>query len=356
MKQRTLLTLAALAAAIGLHAQTASNYVLKKKQFDIAVTGGTTGIGIDMGYRPIDLVRVRAGFSWMPHWKYNMTFGVELYDDLKGERYNDPIEKREKAKTFKRWSGYLQQLTGLDVNPSVDMVGEPTYWNGKILFDIYPLKDKRWRFTTGLFIGPRRIAKAYNTTESMPSLLAMNIYNSMYDKALRDEPLLTITNANGTTTDINIGDGTLQTTLINTGRMGIFMGKYTYDTKSTEELWIYRNGEIVHVEEGEVRQNAPYMMMPGSDGMAKAEVLVNCCKYYLGLGFDTNLSKDDDWTLGLDAGIMLWGGSPSVITHDGTDLMYDVTDVPGKVGDYVNGIRKFKVMPVLELRLAKKIF
>lgn len=350
MKLRTTLLLAALACAIGLQAQSVSTEKWQKKQFDVAVTGGTTGIGFDLGYRPLDLLRVRAGFSWMPHWKYNMNFGVEIYDDLKGEKVTN------QAKTFQRWSGYLQQLTGLAVEPSVDMIGEPTYWNGKVLFDIYPLKDKRWRVTAGFFVGPKRIAKAYNTTESMASLLAMNIYNNMYDKALRDEPLLTITNANGTTTDINIGDGTIQTTLINTGRMGIHMGNYTYDTYAPEELWIFKNGEIIHVEEGEVRHNAPYMMTPDQDGMAKAEVLVNSVKPYVGLGFDGKLSKSGEWTLGVDAGLMLWGGSPKVVTHDGIDLMHDVDNVPGKVGDYVDRIRTLKVMPVLELRLAKKLF
>ena len=90
--------------------------------------------------------------------------------------------------------------------------------------------------------------------------------------------------------------------------------------------------------------------------MVKAKVLVNSVKPYLGLGYDGNLTKDGRWTIGVDAGIMLWGGTPTIETHDGTDLASDVEDIGGKVEDYVNLITKFKVLPSVELRIARKLF
>ena len=54
--------------------------------------------------------------------------------------------------------------------------------------------------------------------------------------------------------------------------------------------------------------------------------------------------------------MMFWGGTPKILTHDGTDLANDVDHVRGKVGDYVKIIKAFKVYPVLSLRLTRKIF
>ena len=53
---------------------------------------------------------------------------------------------------------------------------------------------------------------------------------------------------------------------------------------------------------------------------------------------------------------MFWGGTPKVVTHDGTDLVNDVDNVRGKVGDYVEIIKKFKVFPVLNLRITRRLF
>ena len=40
----------------------------------------------------------------------------------------------------------------------------------------------------------------------------------------------------------------------------------------------------------------------------------------------------------------------------GVDLAKDVKNVPGKVGDYVKLLKNFKVYPVVELRLTRRIF
>ena len=45
-----------------------------------------------------------------------------------------------------------------------------------------------------------------------------------------------------------------------------------------------------------------------------------------------------------------------MITHEGVDLIHDLTNVHGKVGNYVRLAKKFPVYPVLEFRLAYRIF
>jgi hypothetical protein len=91
--------------------------------------------------------------------------------------------------------------------------------------------------------------------------------------------------------------------------------------------------------------------------MCKAEMKVNSFKPYLGFGYGGNLIKGNDrCKISFDCGALFWGGTPSIKTHDGTDLTKDVENIRGKVGDYVDLAKKIKVFPVLNLRVAYRLF
>lgn len=108
---------------------------------------------------------------------------------------------------------------------------------------------------------------------------------------------------------------------------------------------------------GDYDDGTPYLMEPGDDGMVRADVKVNAFKPYFGAGYGGRLLKDNDrFHIAVDLGAMFWGGSPHIVTHDGTDLTRDVSDISGKVGSYVRLAKKFKVFPVLDVRLIYNIF
>ena len=75
-----------------------------------------------------------------------------------------------------------------------------------------------------------------------------------------------------------------------------------------------------------------------------------------GLGKKKALASRDDQQVSFDAGMMFWGGTPSLITHDGTNLTKDVENISGKVGDWVDFLGGIKVYPVLQVRFTKTIF
>ena len=281
------------------------------RHLDVAINVGTTGIGIDLASPISDYVGLRAGFSFMPSWHHSMNFGVQVGDD---EATSD--EK------FNKLSGYLNQLTGKTVDNSVDMIGRPTYSNFKLLCDVYPFRNKNWHLTAGFYWGKSEIADAYNTTEDMATLMAVSIYNNFYDMYLNDIPLYE---------DIYFPPPQIGEKMIAYGRMGIHLGDY---------------------EDG-----TPYILEPDENSMAKAKVEVNSFKPYLGFGYGGALLKNSDkYSISFDCGVLFWGGTPSIITHDGTDLAKDVNNVRGKVGRYVDIIKGFKVFPVVELRIARKLF
>ena len=306
---------------------------------EFGVTLGTTGIGFDVTMPATDWIWLRTGMSYMPQLEVPMTFGVQVGDN--------PEESQSK---FDRLSGYLSGITGNQVKSEVEMLGKPNFWNWNFMIDVFPLKNNRhWHVTAGFFLGPSKVAKAYNKTESMPSLLAVNIYNNMYDKlhglTLRELAQVKLFDF----PDMDLGTDldvlkALQDGLDYNGRMGVQLGTYKHDIVDDE-------GNIIH------HKGDQYKMDPDENSMVSANMTVNAFKPYVGIGYEGRLIKSEDrLSIGFDAGVMLWGGTPHLTTHDGTDLIHDVENVPGKVGDYVSTMKQFKAFPLLNLRIAYKLF
>lgn len=300
---------------------------------DASITLGTTGIGFDVSTPVGDYAQLRVGYAFMPSFHKSMYFGVQVGD--KPESKYDANGNRVET-TFEKMADALEQVTGYKVEDQVEMIGMPTYNNLKVLVDVFPFQnDRRWHVTAGFFLGPSRIAKAYNATEAMPTLLAVGIYNTMRDKTLASyaegwpyPPIISVGPWELNETDLI---EKLADRFIRYGRMGMHVGDYDDGT--------------------------PYMMEPGDDGMVRAEVKANAFKPYLGLGYGGRLLKNNEkFHIAVDLGAMFWGGSPSIVTHEGVDLTKDVSNISGKVGDYVSLAKSFKVFPVLDVRFVYHIF
>ena len=294
------------------------------QHLDASVTLGTTGIGIDLASPIGNYIQLRTGFEFMPHFHYIMSFGVEVGDN-----------PSESASKFESLSKKLKDFTGFEVDNKVDMIGVPTYYNFKFLVDIFPFKkNKHWHFTAGFYWGNSQLAKAYNTEEDMPSLMAVSIYNNMYDKAVNMEPLFPISiggEPDGWPSDLWVQEQ-LKEKFENYGRMGVKLGNYVSD-------------------------GSPYVMEPDKNSMVHAKVNVNSFKPYLGFGYGGRLLKNNDkYKISFDCGAMFWGGTPSIITHDGTDIAKDVDNIRWTVGDYVRFVKGVKVFPVLNVRVTKSLF
>ena len=273
-----------------------------------------------------------------------MTFGIQVGDD-----------PATSASKFTKMASVLQDLTGNPVDDHVEMLGKAKMWNWNLLFDVYPLKNnKHWRVTAGFFLGPSTVAEAFNKTESMASLVAVSIYNNMYDKLhgktkpeLAGVKLIDLSVLGDKYADIYFDLDLLlklQQGFDNAGRMGIHLGTYVRDI-------VDEAGNVIH------KKGEPYVMTPDEDHMVKANMEVNAFKPYFGFGYDGRLVKGNDrLKVGVDAGIMLWGGKPSLLTHDGTDLINDVEGVTGKVGDYVDVMSSLTVFPVVNVKFSYTIF
>ncbi len=283
---------------------------------ELAANIGTTGLGLEIASPMTEWTKLRVGFDWMPHFTIPMTFNLESYDDGK---INDK---------FQRIQELMYDISGMDIDKEIQMESKPNITTFRLLVDVYPFKNNRhWHFTAGFFIGGSYMGKSINKMQEMPSLLALNMYDRMYkgitsddfiDK-IKDEPIF------GTIyLDPEVAE-TLQEKMLGLGQLGVHVGDY--------------------------KDGSPYMMMPDKDGTVSAKAKVNRFRPYLGFGYGGNLSHDGKWQASFDAGVQFWGGVPKVTTHDGT-VLNDLTNLRGKVNNYMNLMKAIPVYPTIDFRIS----
>ena len=272
---------------------------------------------------------MRLGFAYMPRFEKKVSFQAQIGDtpEPRYDEYGNPIlgpDGKPIQTKFDKMAALMEDMTGYKVDEFIDMIAVPTFWNGKILFDVFPFQKKNWFFTAGIYVGPARVARAYNTTEDMPSLMAMSMYNNIYDKVLNEEPIIEY---NGTGIEF---PPQINEKILSYGRMSVPIGRY----RDTGEQ---------------------YRMVPNDEGMVKAEVIANIVRPYVGFGYRLPISRDQRTLFSFNAGVLCWG-DPKLITHDGTDLVHDVVDVKGQVGTYVKIVTAAKVYPILNITFSRRLF
>lgn len=286
---------------------------------DAGITVGTTGLGLDLESPIGNMVRLRAGVEFMPRFTVPMHFSIEAFDE-NGQVTSTNYEKMREM---------LKDMTGYDVDYRMDMNSKATMVNFKLLVDVFPFRNKDWYVTAGFFLGSSEFARSENTQQEMSTLLSMNMYNRYYDffvnERYLDEPL-----TGDYFLDPDRGDE-MRDKFKSQGRLGVHVGDY-------------KDGR------------GAYMMEAGSDGMVRCTVKVNRFKPYLGFGYNNVLKANPRFKIGFDAGLMFWGGTPRIVTHDGVNLSKDIDNIPGKVGDYVSTLAAFKVYPSINFRISYSIF
>jgi len=311
------------------------------QHLDVSLTAGTTGVGIDVASHVTEWAQVRLGYEFMPHFTKTMKFDMTI--NGKPARSYDENGNRQET-TFDKLKEFLYEISGYEVEDHADMLGKPTMNNFKFMVDVFPFKKNRhWHVTAGFYWGPSQFAEAVNTTETMVSLVCAGIYNTMYDKAVRGEPLI---DYSGFTDLENVTQEFPQQAIDkfkSFGRVGFAVGYYSHDMTDSKGV--------------EHKAGERYIVEPDENSMVRVYAKSKSFKPYVGFGYGGRLSKKrDDWKVSFDCGAMIWGGTPDLYVHDGMNLTKDVENINGQVGTYVDILKAFKVYPVLSFRLTKRIF
>ena len=275
------------------------------QHLDVMAALGTTGINIEAATPLGENWRLRGGISYLPWFKKTMTCEVYVGND---QKHFDDVQE------------VMQVYKGYRMMKQVQMSGMLSMFNAKILVDWFPLDDeKKFRITAGLYWGPERLANITPDSRYEATLVTIAAYNSLYEM-------------------IDPGDE-----MYGWGYAGLYMGKYDKDCTDPVR-------DIQH-HEGDT-----YLMMPDDKGNLNIELKANSFKPYIGVGYELPFKsvglekKTDKWKFAVDAGVLIWGGAPSLkVSSDDINLVKDIKNVPGKKGDYVSKFKKLPVYPVINI-------
>lgn len=298
--------------------------------FDGTVSLGTTGIDFEVSTPLGRSWALRGGFDFWPHFHHDMQFPVTV-----GE--NTGLSEEEQESRFNKMASTLYDVTGYKVDNKIVMEGVPKMYNFKLLVDFKPLRNKNWYLTAGFYWGNAKIATAENAKEDMTSLFSMGMYNHLWNCAANSEPYITV-NDNPIYLPADVEDK-----LLDYGRMSIHIGDYKRDIKDAE-------GNVIH------KKGDHYNMEPDENSMVSAKMKVNAFRPYLGIGYMGALNKKyPKWKMGFDCGALFWGGTPSIKTHDGTDLINDLTNLRHSLKKYIDLAKQLKVFPVINFKVSKTL-
>lgn len=283
---------------------------------EIGANIGTTGLGLELASPMTNWAKLRVGFDWMPTFTIPMSFSMDSY--VSGQINNK----------FETIQNVMYDMSGMTIDKEIDMESKPTMTTMRVLVDVYPFKNNRhWHFTAGFFYGGNSIGKSLNKMEEMPSLLALNMYDRMYQSVTSEDFIDNIID-NPVFNDIYLDPEIaieLQDKFTSLGRLGVHVGDF--------------------------KDGTPYMMMPDKDGTVSAKAIVNRFRPYVGFGYGGALTSDGKWQVSFDAGVQFWGGTPKVTTHDGT-VLNDLDNLRGKVGDYMDLMKVIPVFPTIDFRIS----
>ena len=283
------------------------------QHLDLLYNISTTGIGIEAATPLGEDFRLRGGITYMPPLMKKHLHGQVYVGD-------DNIHFGDVQNLMFIESGYIMQ-------DKVTMTGKWQMFNGKLLVDYFPLDDeKKFRITAGFYFGPARIAKITTDGESAATLSCIAAYNKKF---------------------FEVGD---DSEILQWGLTGLYMGIYGHDVVDSDGTILHQKGE-------------PYLMTPDDNGQLEMEVKTNSLKPYLGVGYELPFKslglekKTNKWKFAFDAGVLFWGGSPSVrVSTDGIDLVRDIDNIPNRKGDYIKKIKKLAVYPNISISVVHHIF
>ena len=275
------------------------------KHLDLALSLGTSGIGIEVASPICEFAQVRIGYDLMPHFRKKLTSGLMIGKE-KPYKYDKDGYRVES--NYDKVREMMYQKTGYDMKDHIDMTGKLTMQNFKFLVDIFPLSgNKNLHVTLGVY------------WDFSGTLACVNAYNKLYAAA---------------------GDNDVIKTY---GTAGYLMGQFTKEMKLPDGTT--------------VKSGDNYKMTGGSEGKVLISAETNSIKPYIGVGYEGILSKKRrDIKFAVTGGLMFWGGAPSLYTAEGVNLVKDVSGIEGKSGSYVKLMSKLKAYPTIGVRIIKNIF
>lgn len=267
---------------------------------DVGINVGTVGVGIDVAMPVTDYARIRLGYNYVPRINFHSHFPIETRDgrSLASQLKDIDIEKEIQGAGFdihnlpEGAQNYVTMFNQIrdDLSDDVTMGLKPNFSHFKFLVDVMPFKrNKHWSFTAGIFVGSSVVGEADNLERETKILQGVNAYNELYIQYANK-------GFDGEGTYLFWGGDMRNDSFFRRGVAGFPLGRFSDGEKA--------------------------MMIPGEDATVHAEMEVSKVRPYVGLGYNTHLSRNKRWKLNVDAGVLILCGTPRVYV----DNVYKIDD------------------------------
>ena len=267
---------------------------------DVGINVGTVGVGIDVALPVTDYARIRLGYNYVPRINFHSHFPIETRDgrSLASQLKDIDIEKEIQGAGFdihnlpEGAQNYVTMFNQIrdDLSDDVTMGLKPNFSHFKFLVDVMPFKrNKHWSFTAGIFVGSSVVGEADNLERETKILQGVNAYNELYIQYANK-------GFDGEGTYLFWGGDMRNDSFFRRGVAGFPLGRFSDGEKA--------------------------MMIPGEDATVHAEMEVSKVRPYVGLGYNTHLSRNKRWKLNVDAGVLILCGTPRVYV----DNVYKIDD------------------------------
>ncbi len=279
---------------------------------DAAFTAGTTGLGLDFAF-PLDKWgRLRIGGVWRPRGHYSDTYAVHI----------DNADQN-----WGQFAALMKTFVGVEPQKFIEMEGKSSMNHFKMLIDFFPIKKHRnFHVTVGFFVGTSTFVEATNTSTSGNTIAAIKSYNTLRQKAINGENIdLSAIGIKITSSEQEFLKKNIYKRLIELGEVTIPLGEDA-------------DGNIVNATIND-------------KDVIEVSAKVNSFKPYIGAGYELPITKDKRTMIGVDAGILLWGGKPTIEAFEG---LSNVTgqNTPG----YLNSADKYPVYPEASIRISQSLW
>ncbi len=279
---------------------------------DVAFTAGTTGLGLDFAFPLDEWGRLRLGGAWRPRGHYSDTYAVHMNN------------------AEQNWSQFValtRTFVGVEPQQFIEMKGKSSMNHFKMLVDFFPIKKHRnFHVTVGFFVGTSTFVEATNTSISGNTIAAVKTYNTLRQKAINGEDIdLSSIGIKLSPDDKKFLKDKLYTKLIELGDVTIPLGEDA-------------DGNVVNATIND-------------KDVIEVSAKVNSFKPYIGAGYELPITKDKRTMIGVDAGILFWGGKPKVEAFEG---LSNITgqNTPG----YLNSADKYPVYPEASIRISQRLW
>ena len=282
---------------------------------DGAFTAGTTGLGFDLAFPLKDWGRLRVGGVWRPRGKYSDTYAVHM----------------DKPEYWGQFSAFVSTFVGVKPEKYIEMEGKSSMNHFKMMVDFFPIKNHRnFHVTVGFLWGTSDFVTATNTPISSNTIAAIKTYNTIRQKAINNEDI----DLSFIGIDMKSGDAQeikqkLYDKLIEMGEVSIPLGERTDENGETNVVNATINDKDV----------------------IEVKATVNSFKPYIGAGYEIPITKDKRTTIGIDAGILIWGGKPKVKVFEGLSNVAG-QNTPG----YLRSADKYPVYPEVSIRISQRLW